>query len=582
MPSTNGCGHGEAPERVGLCLRVSSEDQRDRETIEIQRDFLNEYCRLYGLEIADIYEDDGVSGTIPLHERPEGCRLLQDAREGKFSTVLVKKLDRLGRSLLVIVDAHDRLQAASVALRSTTEPIDTSTPSGRLIFQMLASFAEYDRENIRERTQDGLHRAFKKGKHLGCIPFGYDIDQDGKFVVVEGEARIVREIIANMAGGATLYGEAKRLNDEGEPAPGRKYRGKPRQRGVSWCHATIRSLLDQGAYSGIHVVNAHKGPIERSVPAIVEPELQRKALARLDENKRYSGGRPARQYLLRGLVWCTCCGTAYTGGVSKPSGRDKRYYKYRCRKRGTTGYDKRARMLNCPSVKAEWIEDLAWQDVRSFLKNPGEVLLRVREQLAEDEQGYDLEERHASLTRRLAAKQGEKARYVKLYAQGHVDEEELEIYMADLRNQVDNLKLLISSVESDLAQKQEHTMLAATTEAWMMALAKNLTDVEADTAEAFEKRRELVRLLVERITVGRNEEGRPKVEITYRFGPPAASSEDSVAGVRRSEEFRKAHGRSGGGDLLSGHPKMASYEVAVERDASAGSSGPGQARSASS
>jgi site-specific DNA recombinase len=150
MPSTN--GHGAELERVALYLRVSSEEQRDRETIEIQREFLQEYCRLYGLEVAQSYADDGVSGTIPLHERPEGRRLLEDAKEGKFSTLLVYRLDRLGRSLLVIVDAHDRLQAIGVALKSATEPIDTSNPSGRLIFQMLASFAEYERETIRERT----------------------------------------------------------------------------------------------------------------------------------------------------------------------------------------------------------------------------------------------------------------------------------------------------------------------------------------------------------------------------------------------------------------------------------------------
>jgi DNA invertase Pin-like site-specific DNA recombinase len=83
--------------------------------------------------------------------------------------VLVSKLDRLGRSLLVIVDAHERLDAAGATLRSGREPIDTSNPSGRLIFQMLARFAEYDRENIRGRTQAGLHRAFRRGKHMGRI-----------------------------------------------------------------------------------------------------------------------------------------------------------------------------------------------------------------------------------------------------------------------------------------------------------------------------------------------------------------------------------------------------------------------------
>ena len=128
MPSTN--GHGPQKERVTLYLRVSSEEQREREAIEIQDRFLDEYCCLYGLEVTGAYADDGVSGTIPLHERPERRRLLEDAKAGKFDAVLVYKLDRLGRSLLVIVDAHDRLQEAEVALRSAREPIDTSNPSG--------------------------------------------------------------------------------------------------------------------------------------------------------------------------------------------------------------------------------------------------------------------------------------------------------------------------------------------------------------------------------------------------------------------------------------------------------------------
>jgi len=125
-----------------------------------------------------------------------------------FEVVPVYKLDRLGRSLLVIVDAHDRLETSRVSLRSATEPIDTSNPSGRLIFQMLASFAEYERGTIRERTQAGLHRALRNGKFFGRLPYGYKLSPNGTdLVLVEDEARVVREIIANIAAGATLYSE---------------------------------------------------------------------------------------------------------------------------------------------------------------------------------------------------------------------------------------------------------------------------------------------------------------------------------------------------------------------------------------
>src|SRR5919202_2115077 len=129
----------------------------------------------------------------------------EDAKKGNFDTVRLYKLDRIGRKLIVVVDGHDRLEEAGVAMRSATEPIDTSSPAGRLIFQMLASFAEFERGTIRERTQHGLHRAFRNGKQTGRIPYGYDIDEDGCFCVVEEEAEIVRKIISNIASGSPLY-----------------------------------------------------------------------------------------------------------------------------------------------------------------------------------------------------------------------------------------------------------------------------------------------------------------------------------------------------------------------------------------
>src|SRR5918995_455608 len=204
MPSTNGHGPESEAGKVALYLRVSSDEQRERESIKTQQEFFEQYCKLYGLEVTETYADDGVSGTIPLYERPEGRRLLEDARAEKFETLLVYRLDRLGRSLLVIVDAHDRLQVAGVSLRSATEPIDTSNPSGRLIFQMLASFAEYDRESIRERTQAGLHRAFRRGKHMGRIPYGYRANADARLEVVEPEAGREGSLRATLRAGTHL------------------------------------------------------------------------------------------------------------------------------------------------------------------------------------------------------------------------------------------------------------------------------------------------------------------------------------------------------------------------------------------
>ena len=173
--------------------------------------------------------------------------------------------------------------------------------------------------------------------------------------------------------------------------------------------------------------------------------------------------------------------------------------------------------------------------MRQFLEDPGEVLERVRAQTESDDETAELEEGHANLASRLAAKHKERDRWLHLYAQGLISEGELELHLADVRTQLDNVKLLLSSVESDLAAKREEVELAESTEAWLLTLRERLSEVEEDTEEAFEKRRQLVKLLVAGITAGKDEDGRPDVRITYRFGPPEPAPEDLfVHGIHSS------------------------------------------------
>src|SRR5215211_5793694 len=202
-----------------------------------------------------------------------------------------------------------------------------------------------------------------------------------------------------------------------------------------------------------------------------------------------------------------------------PIGGNLGYY-YTCSRKNREHYAKSGERCSSPYVQAGWIEDLVWQDVREFLQNPGEVLQRIRQQLEVDEAADGLEERHTSLTKRLAQKQAEKTKYARLYAQELIDEEESETLLLDLKNQIENLRLLISSVEANLARKREDQAVAKSVAAWLMILRENLAEVEQDTDEAFKKRHDVAKLLVEGITVGRTEEGRTKVDITYRFGEP--------------------------------------------------------------
>ena len=172
-----------------------------------------------------------------------------------------------------------------------------------------------------------------------------------------------------------------------------------------------------------------------------------------------------------------------------------------------------------------WLEGLVWQDIRGFVENPGEVLERVKEQMEERRwQAGELEQRLASLTKRLAAARGEKEKYVKLYAAGHLDEEELETHLLDLKNRISNLKVLIKSAEAGLAREEQDAAAARSTAMWLTSLRGNLEALEEDSEEAWHGRRELVEQLVERITVSRNEQGQAKVHIAYKFAPPVQSA----------------------------------------------------------
>src|SRR5215217_8713740 len=227
---------------AAIYARVSTEDQAERQTVRAQLDFLRKYCNLHQIPIAGEYVDDGISGTVPLDRRPEGRRLLDEAEGRRFGVVLAYRVDRLGRSLRALLDAHDDLERLGVALRSGTEPIDTSTPIGCFIFQMLGSFAELERNTIQERMTGGRDRVARAGKYTGGpIPFGYDLDADGRLApsgrLVEAlgitEVELVRDLFERIAGGSSLVQEAARFQAHGIPAV-RRYGSKVVTAGEQW------------------------------------------------------------------------------------------------------------------------------------------------------------------------------------------------------------------------------------------------------------------------------------------------------------------------------------------------------------
>src|ERR1039458_100242 len=148
---------------VAVYLRVSTEEQRERQSIATQREFAERYCQLHGLAVYRVYADDGVSGTVPLEHRPKGSQILRAARNGKFDQLLVYKLDRLGRETRLILNGVAELEELGVRIRSMTEEFDTGTSTGRLMLTLLSGFASPARAVIRERSVAGTNRIAESG-----------------------------------------------------------------------------------------------------------------------------------------------------------------------------------------------------------------------------------------------------------------------------------------------------------------------------------------------------------------------------------------------------------------------------------
>jgi DNA invertase Pin-like site-specific DNA recombinase len=149
--------------RVGIYLRVSTNGQ----TTENQRRELEAVVARSGWELVGIYEDAGISGAKGRDKRPAFDRLLKDATARKLNMIAAWSVDRLGRSLQDLVGFLTDLQALGCHLYLHQQALDTSTPSGRAMFQMCGVFAEFERGMIRERVNAGLARAKAKGIKLG-------------------------------------------------------------------------------------------------------------------------------------------------------------------------------------------------------------------------------------------------------------------------------------------------------------------------------------------------------------------------------------------------------------------------------
>lgn len=181
--------------RVGIYARVSTAHEQSP---EMQLRDRRDLAARRGFEIVREYVDTGVSGATD--SRPALNELLADARRRRFDAVLVWKLDRVGRSLVHLVRLLDELRQVGIELISFSEGLDFTTTTGKLLYQVISAFAEFERDCIRERVKAGLRNARAKGKRIGRPPVVVDA---ARIAQRRAQGACWREIAEEFGVGAT-------------------------------------------------------------------------------------------------------------------------------------------------------------------------------------------------------------------------------------------------------------------------------------------------------------------------------------------------------------------------------------------
>ena len=178
--------------RAAIYVRVST----DKQTVENQVAALRQIAQRRGWEIVEQYHDAGISGSKGRDGRPGLDQMLKDASRRKFDVIMAWAIDRLGRSLIDLLGTIQTVEACGVDLYLDQQSIDTTTPAGKLMFQVCGAFAEFERSMIQQRVRDGLKRAAEKGNYPGRPKISEALEKriQTQLRAGKGILRVAREI----------------------------------------------------------------------------------------------------------------------------------------------------------------------------------------------------------------------------------------------------------------------------------------------------------------------------------------------------------------------------------------------------
>jgi DNA invertase Pin-like site-specific DNA recombinase len=345
--------------RAAAYIRVSTEEQVDGHSLDAQRRAIEQACAERGWTIVQWYADEGVSAhTDDISKRPAFHHLVQDAQQHRFDAVIVHKLDRWARSVVVALQTFKLLSGLNITFLSLSEAgLDFTSPMGKVLFNLLASFAEYYSDNLGTEISKGKGERRAKGLHNGLVPFGYR-SADGGVAEPDPDSKDGTVLAFQLAAeGKSLREVAQVLNQAG-------YRTSGNQRRSLFTRDTVRDMLANRFYLGQLPVfepgtsrrirgwepGQHPPLIDVATFEAARTAIQGRAAAA-------STRRCASVYSLSGLLRCMYCGENMRAVHNK--GDQVRYY---CRSR--------AQGIGC--------------------RGKGSFLSVYEEQLLEDLQGFTL------------------------------------------------------------------------------------------------------------------------------------------------------------------------------------------------
>jgi len=318
----------EQTKKCAIYTRVSTDAQAEKEfsSCESQEEKIRSFILSQNnWQIGKVYSDAGFTGANT--NRPALQELFEDIRQNKVDIVLAYKIDRLTRSPKDFYQLIEFLEKYNVSFISTTERFDTSTPAGRLLRNIMLTFAQFERELTSERTKDKLIERAKKGFcNGGKAPFGYQ-RKDKKLVIVKKQAETIRLIFETYLENSSVDSVYQLL----------KNKDIKTNKGNYFTKGLLARVLRNPTYAGKirYAGNLYQGIHQ---PIISEELFE---LAQNAHKKRVRKYRIYRKFLLGGLIKCDECGSFMSPCFTNKHkrGKLKRYYYYRCSSTSKKGWD---------------------------------------------------------------------------------------------------------------------------------------------------------------------------------------------------------------------------------------------------